>query len=134
MADAMADATRMALAELRRKAEAEPGLDVPQEGVRVLAEALMELEVEQHLGADRHERTGEREGYRNGTRERTRDTRGARSRRGCRGGGTAALCRACWRRARAASGRWWRWCGKPLGEGSPRGGSMRWSRRCGWRA
>lgn len=116
MADAMADATRMALAELRRKAEAEPGLDVPREGVRVLAEALMELEVEQHLGADRHERTG------------------ARSHRGCRGGGTAALCRACWRRARAASGRWWRWCGKPLGEGSPRGGSMRWSRRCGWRA
>jgi hypothetical protein len=41
----------MALAELLRKAEAEPGLDVLREGVRVLAEALMEVEVEQHLGA-----------------------------------------------------------------------------------
>ena len=77
MADAMADAVRMALAELVRKAEAEPGLDVPREGVRVLAEAVMDLEVEQHLGAGRHERTAGREGYRNGTRERTRDTRGA---------------------------------------------------------
>ena len=50
----MADETRMALAELLRKAEAEPGLDVLREGVRVLAEALMALEVEQHLGAGRH--------------------------------------------------------------------------------
>lgn len=71
----MADETRMALAELLRKAEAEPGLDVLREGVRVLAEALMALEVEQHLGAGRHERTPERDGYRNGSRERIWDTR-----------------------------------------------------------
>ena len=71
----MADETRMALAELLRKAEAEPGVDVLREGVQVLAEALMALEVEQHLGAARHERTPERSGQRNGYRERAWDTR-----------------------------------------------------------
>jgi transposase-like protein len=71
----MADETRMALAALLRKAEAEPGLDVLREGVRVLAEALMELEVAQHVGAERHERTPARLGQRNGSRERTWDTR-----------------------------------------------------------
>ena len=71
----MADETRMALAELLRKAEAEPGVDVLREGVRVLAEALMELEVTQHVGAERHARTVERSGQRNGYREREWDTR-----------------------------------------------------------
>lgn len=71
----MADETRMALTELLRKAEAEPGLDVLREGVRVLAEALMELEVTQHVGAERHARTLERTGQRNGSRERAWDTR-----------------------------------------------------------
>jgi putative transposase len=71
----MADETRMALRELLRKAEAEPGLDVLREGVRVLAEALMELEVSQHVGAERHERSDERTGQRNGYRERGWDTR-----------------------------------------------------------
>jgi transposase-like protein len=71
----MADAVRMALGELLRKAEADPGVDVLREGVRVLAEALMDIEVAQHLGASRHERTAARDGYRNGYRERTWDTR-----------------------------------------------------------
>ena len=71
----MADEVRMALAELVRKADAEPGVDVLREGVRVLAEAMMALEVEQHLGAGRHERTLERTGQRNGFRERAWDTR-----------------------------------------------------------
>ena len=71
----MADGLRMALAELLRKAEVDPGVDVLREGVRVLAQALMELEVTQHLGAERHERTEEREGCRNGYRERAWDTR-----------------------------------------------------------
>jgi transposase-like protein len=71
----MADEVRMALSELLRKAEAEPGVDVLREGVRVLTEALMELEVTQHVGAERHARTGERTGHRNGYRERTWDTR-----------------------------------------------------------
>ena len=71
----MADDVRMALADLLRKADAEPGLDVLREGVRVLAEAVMALEVEQQVGAARHERTPARTGQRNGYRERAWDTR-----------------------------------------------------------
>ena len=71
----MADELRMALAELLRKAELERDADFLREGVRVLGQALMELEVTQHVGAERHERTPERTGQRNGYRERTWDTR-----------------------------------------------------------
>ena len=71
----MADAMRMALAELLRKAEAGPELDLVREGLRVLAQALMEAEVTRHVGAERHERTAERRGQRNGYRERPWDTR-----------------------------------------------------------
>ena len=65
----------MALTELLRKAELERDGDFLQEGVRVLTQALMELEVTQHVGADRHERTPLRTGQRNGYREREWDTR-----------------------------------------------------------
>jgi len=64
----------MALEELLRKAELQDP-NFLREGVRVLAQELMELEVSQHLGAERYERTGERQGHRNGTREREWDTR-----------------------------------------------------------
>ena len=46
----------MALAELVRKAEEQGYVDFPREGVRVLSQALMEVEVRQHPGAERHER------------------------------------------------------------------------------
>src|SRR5262249_33685667 len=49
--------------------------DVLREGIRVLAQALMETEVAGLIGAERYERTGERAGYRNGYRLRTWDTR-----------------------------------------------------------
>ena len=71
----MADKVSMALAELVRKAEANGDVDFLKEGVRVLSQALMELEVAQHIGAERYERSGERSGQRNGYRERTWDTR-----------------------------------------------------------
>jgi transposase-like protein len=71
----MADTLSMALAELLRKAEAEPDVDTLREGVRVLTQAIMEVEVAQHLGAERYERSPERQGERNGYRERTWDTR-----------------------------------------------------------
>jgi putative transposase len=73
--DPMADELRMALQELLRKAELDRDADFLREGVRVLAQALMELEVAQHLGAERHERTPERSGQRNGFRDRQWDTR-----------------------------------------------------------
>jgi len=69
----MADEMRMALAGLLDKVGGDA--DFLREGVRVLSEALMELEVSQHLGAERHERTASRTGQRNGYRERTWDTR-----------------------------------------------------------
>ena len=71
----MADELRMALEELLRKAELERDADFLREGVGVLSQALMELEVTQHLGAERHERTAARTGQRNGYRERDWDTR-----------------------------------------------------------
>ena len=71
----MADELRMALSELLVKAATEPDADVLRDGLRVLAEALMDLELEAHLGAGRYERTEARAGYRNGTRERRWDTR-----------------------------------------------------------
>src|SRR4051812_50046752 len=72
----MADTVSMALAELIRKAELDGDVDFLKEGVRVLSQALMEVEVSQHLGAGRYERTAERAGQRNGYREREGDTRG----------------------------------------------------------
>src|ERR671927_1031593 len=70
----MADELRMALADVLRKAGVEQA-DFLREGVRVLAQELMELEIAEHVGAERHERTAERSGYRNGYRERPWDTR-----------------------------------------------------------
>lgn len=71
----MADDLRMALCELLRKAQMGEDVDFLREGVRTLSQALMELEVTQHIGAERYERTAERKGQRNGYRQRTWDTR-----------------------------------------------------------
>ena len=71
----MADDLRMGLVKLLRKAELEHDSDFLREGVQLLGQTLMELEVTQHVGAERHERTAERTGQRNGYRERQWDTR-----------------------------------------------------------
>jgi len=71
----MTDALRIGLTELLRKAQMEDNADFLREGMRVFAEAVMELEVTQHLGAERHARTAARTGQRNGYRERPWDTR-----------------------------------------------------------
>jgi putative transposase len=71
----MADDASRALEELVRKAQLSDDVDFLREGVRALAEALMEFEVTQHVGAGRYERTPPRTGERNGTRERRWDTR-----------------------------------------------------------
>ncbi|HEX2185702.1 MAG TPA: IS256 family transposase [Chloroflexota bacterium] len=70
----MADELRMALTELLRKGDAGDA-EFLREGVRALAQALMELELTQHLGAERYERALTRTGQRNGYREREWDTR-----------------------------------------------------------
>src|SRR3982074_352537 len=71
----MAEDLRIALQELLRKAELDSDVDFLREGVRVMAQQLMELEVTQHVGADKYERAAERNGERNGYRDRTWDTR-----------------------------------------------------------
>lgn len=71
----MADTVSMALSGLLRKAQVDKDADVLRDGMKVLAEALMELELSQQLGAERYERTAERTGQRNGHRERQWDTR-----------------------------------------------------------
>jgi putative transposase len=71
----MADELRIGLAELLCKAKMVQDTDFLREGVRVLSQALMEMEVQEHVGASRHERTPGRTGQRNGYRERSWDTR-----------------------------------------------------------
>jgi putative transposase len=71
----MADELRIGLERLLRKAQMEHDADFLREGVRVLSQALMEMELEEHIGASRHERSPERTGYRNGYRDRSWETR-----------------------------------------------------------
>ncbi len=47
----------MALLELVRKAELEDDVDFLREGVRLMAQQLMEAEVTQYVGADKFKRT-----------------------------------------------------------------------------
>src|SRR5215218_8911056 len=71
----MADGLRIGLQELLHKAGIEGDADFLKEGVQVLSQMLMEMEVEEHIGAGRHERTPGRSGHRNGYRQRDWDTR-----------------------------------------------------------
>lgn len=71
----MTDQLSIGLAKLLRKAQMETDVDFLREGMRVFSEAVMELEVTQHVGAERHARTEARIGQRNGYRERRWDTR-----------------------------------------------------------
>ena len=71
----VADELRIGLSELLRKAMIEQDAGFLKEGVRVLSQALMEMEVEEHVGAGRHERSPARTGQRNGYRQRDWDTR-----------------------------------------------------------
>jgi transposase-like protein len=71
----MADEISMALDEFVRKAQLSDDVDFLRDGVRALAQALMEAEVTQQVGAGRYERTPKRTGERNGNRERRWDTR-----------------------------------------------------------
>ena len=57
----MAEELRMALLELLRKAELDEDVDFLREGVRAMAQQLMELEVAQHVGAEKYERAAQSE-------------------------------------------------------------------------
>lgn len=66
---------RMTLLELLHRAGTDKDLDFLREGIKVLAEAIMELEVSGKAGAVIHERNPDRNTYRNGYRNRIWDTR-----------------------------------------------------------
>jgi putative transposase len=65
----------MAFTEFLRKIGKEEDMDFLREGVQVLTQALMELEISQQVGAGRYEHSGERTTYRNGYRDRLWQTR-----------------------------------------------------------
>jgi len=65
----------MALSQLLRKYQGDAETDKLREGLQFLAEALMELEVSEQIGAARYERTPTRQTQRNGHRPRPWDTR-----------------------------------------------------------
>jgi transposase-like protein len=66
---------RIELQKLLRKATIDRDADFLEEGVRVLSQALMEMEVQEHVGAAPYERSPARTGQRNCYRERSWDTR-----------------------------------------------------------
>jgi transposase-like protein len=66
--------SKMELLSLVRKAEA-GDVDFLGEGVRVLAQALMDAEVSEQIGAEHSQRTPDRATHRNGYRARDWDTR-----------------------------------------------------------
>src|SRR5690242_7147478 len=129
----MADETSMALEDLLRKAQLSEDVDFLREGVRVLAQALMELEVTEQVGARRYERTVERKGERNGSRDRRWDTRVGSLTLRVPGCAMAATFRRSWSHAAEPSGRWSRWYKRRMCRASRRGGSTNWRRRWGCR-
>ena len=71
----MANRKRIKLLEQLRKVGMEEGADFLREGLKVMAEAFMELEVKEKTGAEHYQRSDERCNYRNGYRKRSWDTR-----------------------------------------------------------
>ncbi|MFN8232417.1 MAG: transposase [Actinomycetota bacterium] len=66
---------RMDITSFVSKLLEETDVDALRDGVRVLAQAVMETEVSSQIGAAPYRRSSERTAYRNGYRTRTWDTR-----------------------------------------------------------
>jgi hypothetical protein len=123
----MADELRIGLSELLRKAMIDQGADFLKEGVRVLSQALMEMEVEEHVGAARHERSPGRTGQRNGYRQRSWDTRvGTVELKVPRGSATEVTSPRSWSRVGGPSERYVQSCRKPTCMGSLPARSTSW--------
>ena len=117
--------TKMELLELLSKAEG-GDVDFLREGVRVLAQALMEVEVSGQIGATHGQRTPDRVAWRNGYRPREWDTGVGTVELAVPSCGRGATSRRCWSRAGGPSGRWPRWSPSAMWGGvDPPGG------RCG---
>ncbi len=127
----MADGLRIGLEELLRKARMEQDTDFLREGVRVLSQELMEMEVSDQLGAAKHERTEGRKGYRNGYRTREWETRVGTVSLRCPKCATAATIRVCSSPGSVPSGLLWRWYRRRMSREYRPGGWMNWSNRWG---
>ncbi len=128
----MADELRIGLSELLRKAMIEQDAGFLKEGIRVLSQALMEMEVEEHVGAGRHERGPGRTGQRNGYRERSWDTRvGTVELKVPRVRDGAATSLRSSSRVGAPRGRSLRWSRRPTSAASPRARWTTWSEPSG---
>ena len=64
-----------ALSELLAALRAGGDIDVIRTGMQLVAQALIELEADQQIGAGRYERSAERVTHRNGARERLLSTK-----------------------------------------------------------
>jgi hypothetical protein len=113
--------TTMELLELLRKADG-GDIDFLREGVRALAQALMDAEISAQIGAEHSQRTPARATHRNGSRARDWDTRVGTIDLHIPGSGRAATCPRSWRRAGGPSGRWPRSWPSALSRASPPGG------------
>jgi transposase-like protein len=91
----------MTVREYLRKAEIDLDGDFVQQAAQLMAQAAMELEVEQQIGAARHERTPARQTQRNGYRERGWETRAGEIPLRIRSCGRAATSRSAGTRRRA---------------------------------
>jgi transposase-like protein len=82
-------------------------VDALREGVRVLAQAVMETEVSGQIGAAPYERSSERVAYRNGgRRQRERSERVGAGLRATRGDGVLSARSAAIRPRRTLAARW----------------------------
>ncbi len=100
--------------------------DVLREGIRVLSQALMETEVAASIGAERHERSGDRTAYRNGSRTRTWDTRVGTIELAIPKVRPGRTFPRCCSRAGVPSTRGWRSYRKPMCTAYRRGKSTTW--------
>ena len=94
----------MTVREYLRKAGIDLDGDFLAQAAALVAQATMELEVTQQIGAAKHERTAARQTQRNGYREREWATRAGTSRCAFRSCGRAATFRACWTAAAGRAG------------------------------
>jgi len=117
---------RMDLSAFVGKLLEEQDGDVLREGIRVLSQALMESEVAGLIGAERHDRTGERTAYRNGSRTRTWDTRMGTIELAIPKCGRGRISPRCCSPAGVRSTRSWPWCRKRGCTASRRARSTTW--------
>lgn len=109
---------RMTLLDLLSKSEQGADPEFLRDGLKLLAQELMEAEVTQVAGAGLHERSDSRLTYRNGYREREWDTRVGTLELEIPSFAPAATSRACWSHAGVTSERCSRWSKRRMCTGS----------------